>query len=49
MPLIPIAVALTGALVYGLGGSPKLQEIGRILFFAGVLWLVYDLSGRDLP
>jgi hypothetical protein len=34
---LTLLVALVGLLMYILAANPKLQEIGRILFFAGVL------------
>ena len=32
-----LLVALVGVLMYALCVNPKLQEIGRIMFFAGLL------------
>jgi Na+/phosphate symporter len=34
---LSILVALVGVLMYALSANPKLQEIGRISFFAGLL------------
>lgn len=44
--LVPLVVVVVGALAYALAGNPKLSEMGRLLFFVGILWLVYLLSGR---
>lgn len=44
----PFVVALMGALLYAFSTNPKLQEIGRILFFVGAFWLVSTLTGRAL-
>jgi len=41
--LVPLLVAIAGALVYGLAGG-KLSELGRIAFFVGLLWLVKDFA-----
>lgn len=44
---ISAIVTVAGALMYGLSGSSKLQEMGRILFFVGAFWLVHEMgSGR---
>lgn len=34
---LPLLVALIGVLMYALCANPKLQEIGRIMFFCGLL------------
>lgn len=34
---LPLIVALIGLLMYALCANPKLQEIGRLSFFAGLL------------
>jgi Na+/phosphate symporter len=34
---LTLLVALIGVLMYALCANPKLQEIGRIMFFAGLL------------
>jgi hypothetical protein len=43
--LVPFAVALTGALVYGFSTNGKLVELARILFFVGAFWTVQMLAG----
>lgn len=35
---------IAGALSYGLSGSTRLQELGRITFFVGAFWLCHELS-----
>jgi hypothetical protein len=46
--LIPLCIAIFGALVYGFAANPKLAEIGRLLFFVGSFWTVHILGGRQL-
>jgi len=38
-------IAVLGALLYALAANPKLAELGRIMFFCGLLWTVYMLAG----
>ena len=35
--LLPVLVLLVGVLMWALCVNPKLQEIGRIMFFCGLL------------
>ena len=35
--VMPLLVAVIGLLMYALCSNPKLQEIGRIMFFCGTL------------
>ena len=44
--LWPVLVLVLGALVYGFASNPKLSEMGRIAYFVGLLWAVYDLAPR---
>jgi hypothetical protein len=44
--LVPLLVLVVGALVYALAANPKLQDMGRIAYFVGLLWLVYDFATR---
>lgn len=46
--LWPLVIAVIGVLVYALTSNPKLSEIGRIVFFVGLFWLVYSLTGKTL-
>jgi len=44
--LIPVLVAVAGVLAYALASNAKVAEIGRLLFFAGVLALMFAFAGR---
>lgn len=46
--MVPVFVAAMGAGMYGFAGNSKVQEMGRLLFFSGVFWIVYALSGHAL-
>jgi len=46
--LFPLLIALIGLLMYAFAANGKLVEIGRILFFCGMLWVVYALMGQRL-
>jgi hypothetical protein len=35
--LIPLLIALVGVLLYALAANPKVSEIGRIMFWTGLL------------
>lgn len=39
--LLPLLVLVAGALLYALAANPKLSEMGRLAFFAGLFWCVY--------
>lgn len=43
--LTPLLAAGGGVLMYALAGNPKLQEVGRLTFFVGMLWLVRSVAG----
>lgn len=43
----PLLVVVAGALLYALAANPKLAELGRIMFFCGLLWTVYLLAGSS--
>jgi Na+/phosphate symporter len=45
---IPLIVCVVGALLYALPASPKVNELGRLMFFAGLFWLVYASAGRSM-
>lgn len=45
--LLPLLVAVVGVLVYALASSPKMAEIGRLAFAAGLLAFLL-LSGGSL-
>lgn len=40
---IPILIAIIGVLAYSLATNPKVAEIGRISFFAGLLVALFEL------
>jgi hypothetical protein len=44
--LIPIAFAILGALAYALSTNPKIAELGRLLFAAGVFALAFNLAAK---
>jgi len=44
--LLPLLVAVVGVLVYALSANAKLAEIGRLMFFAGLLVTLYFASGK---
>jgi hypothetical protein len=43
--LLPLLVAVVGVLMYALATNPKVAEMGRIAFFAGLL--AFLLIGGD--
>jgi hypothetical protein len=42
--IIPFLFAVVGALAYALSANTKVQELGRLLFAAGVFALAFALS-----
>lgn len=47
--LLPLLVALTGLLMYAFAVNAKLSEVGRIMFFSGLLaWLLQAQKVVDL-
>ena len=44
--LVPAVVCLVGLVVYLLAKEGKPAELGRLVFFVGLLWLVYVLAGK---
>jgi positive regulator of sigma E activity len=46
--IVPLIVLILGALMYALAANPKLQEMGRLLFFVGAFWLVQMFAGRQV-
>lgn len=50
MMLVPIAAVVIGLLLYffATGRAAKWSEVGRLLYFAGILVLVYVLSAAQL-
>lgn len=45
---IPFLVALIGVLMYALATNPKLNEIGRIMFWTGMLVTLFEVAGRSV-
>lgn len=45
---LPLLVALIGLLMYLLAGNPKIQELGRIMFFAGILAFLVAGGGQAI-
>ena len=45
---LSLLVALAGVLAYALSANPKIQEIGRISFFAGLLAFLLGFAGHAL-
>lgn len=43
--LLSLLVALIGLLLYVMSGNPKLNELGRILFFCGMLAFLLQAPG----
>lgn len=46
--IVPLILALAGALCYGLCSAPKPMELGRLMFLAGVIALALALSGHSI-
>ncbi len=39
---LPLVVCIVGLLMYALSANPKLVEIGRLMFLAGLLALLFQ-------
>lgn len=44
--IIPLVLALIGALAYGLSNNQKVGELGRIAFAAGLFALAFSLASH---
>ena len=44
--IVPLLCALAGLVIYGLASASKPQEIGRLIFFAGLLVTMFALAGK---
>ena len=44
--IVPALVSFIGALVYFLASNPKVSDLGRLAFFAGLLALMFAMSAR---
>ena len=42
--IVPAIIAAVGALLYALSSSPKLCELGRLMFMAGMIALCFALA-----
>jgi len=45
---IMFVLVVLGALVYGFAGNGKAQELGRILFFCALFWLLQSVTQGHL-
>jgi len=45
---LSVLVALVGVLAYALSSNPKIQEIGRISFFCGLLAFLLGVSNHAI-
>lgn len=48
MIILSLIVAVVGLLMYALTESAKLQEIGRIMFFSGLLAFLLQFGGTNI-
>lgn len=48
LAIIPVLMIVVGALMYGLCANPKLQEIGRLMLFAGLLAVALTYAGKTI-
>lgn len=46
--IFAVIVALVGVLMYALSANPKLVEVGRIMFFCGLLAVCLLLGGTSV-
>jgi hypothetical protein len=46
--IIPLLVAIAGALIYAFAANPKAAEIGRILFFCGVFFVTMVVARETI-
>lgn len=46
--LVPLVVAIAGALVYALSTNAKAAEMGRLMFACGLLVTLWVMSGHVL-
>lgn len=43
---IPIIMVIVGVLMYALSTNPKLQEVGRIMYAAGVFAIAFAYASK---
>lgn len=46
--LVPFIVGIVGALVYVFAGNAKIAEIGRLMFLAAVIALMFAFGGAHV-
>jgi len=46
VPFVPAVFAVLGLLIYALSSNGKAAEIGRIMFFCGLLAALFAMGGR---
>lgn len=46
--LIPLLVCLAGMFIYAVSGNPKVAELGRLAYFAGLLIFLADLGEKTI-
>ncbi len=46
LAIFPLIVAIAGALLYALSANPKLVELGRLSYFAGLVALSFALASH---
>jgi Na+/phosphate symporter len=46
--IIPFILAVIGVLLYAFAANPKASEIGRLMFFCGLLVLTFALAHEVL-
>lgn len=44
--IIPLLAAIVGLLVYVLAGKPKIEEVGRALFWCGLLVTLFVVASK---
>lgn len=44
--IVPVLMAVAGALVYALSANPKVAELGRICAFAGFIGVAISYAGH---
>lgn len=48
LAIFPLLLAILGALVYALAGNPKLAELGRGAYWAGLFALAFTLAAHTV-
>jgi len=46
--LLPVLLAIVGALIYALAANPKAAELGRLMCAAGLFALAFLLAGKGV-